>query len=296
MSIPANPTVSDIVTEALKRGGRTNPSASDITNFSAGQFQEVKSDIYLAAPQHHTLETTDCIPVVAYQSRYDWPTECEAIKAVQLIESTTEGSWIGTAQAGGASSITLASAFSQDSVEVQGRMLYIVAGTGSGQFAQITSYNNSTKVATIEAAWTTLLSTWVTPDATSVYLIERKRTHIFSYDKPLEWDTIASPNLLTAATHAAMVGRQIWLNTTPDRYYALHITFWYALDQLDEDSTLFRNHLRKMKSLWIQGLTVKVMQRYDEDRYPTELQVYQRYLQLYGSTSSHVGQVQFRDV
>lgn len=79
----------------------------------------------------------------------------------------------GTAQAGGASSITLSVSGSQTLLGdvktidnyYQGMRIEIISGTGSGQLRRIASYVGSTKVATVDSAWTTQ------PDGTSVYSI-----------------------------------------------------------------------------------------------------------------------------
>jgi hypothetical protein len=72
----------------------------------------------------------------------------------------------GTAQAGAATTITLAAGAS--AVDDFYNNLYIVTtgGTGSGQTRLITDYVGSTKVATVDTAWT------VTPDATTTYSIQ----------------------------------------------------------------------------------------------------------------------------
>lgn len=296
MSIPSDPSVSTVVTEGLKRGGRVSPSAGDITTASEVYLQEVKADIYLAAPLHESLRTTAIIPVSVGISRYAWPTNAETIQSVQLVATSTEGSWQDTAQGGGASTITLASTFNQEEATVQGRMIYILSGTGSGQYAQIISYNNTTKIATIETAWATLNSSWVSPDATSVYLLEQIRSKLYQYEKPIEFDTQMAPFQPMIPTNATLVGKQIWLNTSPSQRLVLFVTYWYALDQLDEVSTLFTGHLRKFRNLWTQGVAVKVMQRYDEDRYVTESNIYQTMLKAYAGRASGIGQVQFRDI
>ena len=96
-------------------------------------------------------------------------------------------------------------------------------------------------------------------------------------------------------TNATLVGRSIWLNSTPPRNFAMVITHYVALDELDETSSLFTLHLRRYKSLWVQGVAVKTMQRYDEDRYGIELKVYQQMLAAYAGRAANVGQVQFKD-
>ena len=71
----------------------------------------------------------------------------------------------GTAQAGASSTITLRSGASTNSGSYVGATILIVSGTGSGQTRTISSYNGTTKVATVSTAWTT------TPNNTSVYRI-----------------------------------------------------------------------------------------------------------------------------
>lgn len=61
----------------------------------------------------------------------------------------------GTAQAGAASSITLdAGASSSDDFYI-GDVVQIISGTGAGQSRIVTDYVGSTKVATVDSAWTT---------------------------------------------------------------------------------------------------------------------------------------------
>ncbi len=77
--------------------------------------------------------------------------------------NTVEAS--GTAQAGAASTITLAADASATDDAYNNATIHIVGGTGSGQSRTISDYVGSTKVAAVDADWTTQ------PDATSVYEI-----------------------------------------------------------------------------------------------------------------------------
>lgn len=296
MGIPSDPVVSDICTEGLKKGGRVNPTAGDISDAQNIHFQEVKADIYLKAPRHFSLESVMCIGIITNVSRYNWPTNCEAIESIQLVDAPTTGSYQDTAQAGGANSITLASGYVDTSQTIAlGRTIFIIGGTGNGQFAQITAYNDSTKVATIESNWTTLNSTWVTPDNTSIYLLENIRYKLWPIDKSTEWDTNLNPAQQMTPTRATLMDRQIWLDCAPNRRYAMPVTFWYALDQLDETSALFTGHLRKFRSLWVQGVASKVAQRFDDQRQAQITQMYNYMLDMYGASASTVGQVVFQD-
>ena len=69
----------------------------------------------------------------------------------------------GTAQAGAATTITLASGASSTNLYYYHQLVQIVSGTGAGQVRQIVGYIGSTKVATVNYAWQT------NPDNTSVY-------------------------------------------------------------------------------------------------------------------------------
>lgn len=71
----------------------------------------------------------------------------------------------GTAQAGGASAITLAAGASAVDGFYNGMTVSLTGGTGNGQSAVIVGYAGATKVATVALPWTT------PPDATSQYSI-----------------------------------------------------------------------------------------------------------------------------
>lgn len=70
-----------------------------------------------------------------------------------------------TAQAGGASAITLDTGASAVDDFYNNMYVTIVSGTGAGQSRKISDYVGSTKVATVSSAWTTQ------PDSTSVFRV-----------------------------------------------------------------------------------------------------------------------------
>jgi len=86
-----------------------------------------------------------------------------------------------TAQGGGTSSITLSNTETANSSKYVGMRVVITAGTGAGQYAQITAYNPGTKVASVakESDGTAGWNNWhhsnsveATLDATTTYSIE----------------------------------------------------------------------------------------------------------------------------
>ena len=90
--------------------------------------------------------------------------------AVDLFSTTGSNYYFGitdkgTAQAGGASTITLQSGYSTADNFPKGNTIEIISGTGAGQASVVASYVNSTKVATMDPPWVTA------PDSSSGYIM-----------------------------------------------------------------------------------------------------------------------------
>lgn len=88
--------------------------------------------------------------------------QVDATASLPASESSILSS--GTATAGGNKTITLQTALGADNLGI-GCKIKITSGTGSKQMRRITGYVNSTKVVTVDRAWTT------NPDNTSVYSV-----------------------------------------------------------------------------------------------------------------------------
>jgi hypothetical protein len=86
----------------------------------------------------------------------------------------------GTAQTGGAASITLSAADIQGNNAYTGMKVLVTGGTGSGQFGIVNSFNSGTKIISVvkestgASGWDHFIpgTTIVSPDSTSTYLIE----------------------------------------------------------------------------------------------------------------------------
>jgi hypothetical protein len=107
-----------------------------------------------------TCTNTGAVPYIYYL----YPEEAGDIRA-NLTPLDTLVMHSGTAQAGGASTITLASGATATDDLYKGEMVKIYSGTGAGQVRVIIGYVGTTKVATVGRAWL------VSPDATSVYAV-----------------------------------------------------------------------------------------------------------------------------
>lgn len=96
-----------------------------------------------------------------------WVTTPDATTTYDVYASTTDTlfSNVGVAQAGAASTLTLAATASSVNNIYNGSILTILSGTDAGDTSVITAYNGATKVATVSPAWA------VTPDNTSAYAV-----------------------------------------------------------------------------------------------------------------------------
>lgn len=88
-----------------------------------------------------------------------------AVSGNVTLTTTSSKHDTGTAQAGTSTTITLKSASSSTDDYFNGLYVSITGGTGAGQSRIITDYVGSTKVATVDRAWTTA------PNSTSTYSI-----------------------------------------------------------------------------------------------------------------------------
>ena len=280
MAVPSNLTPTQVVTEALKWGGRTVPTSAQITDGLTLYMAAVKSDLHRVAPCHPSLLTQTTVPTQIGLSKYDWPVDAEEISSINLIDTRDETGWTGTAQAGSSSSITLAAGFDNAGIEMRGRYVHNTtpAVTGKGQ---ILTYDNTTKVAGLTTVDGTAFA------AATPYMIEamrwevKKRTsyHMNAWEQSYE---------LTRPRQMIMRGRTGVFDKAPDRVYIMEWEYWAALDRLDDAGAVFLRHLREWSAIYFQGIGIRVMTRFDEDRRNTETQIYNQMLAEYASTACNI--------
>lgn len=122
----------------------------------------------------------------------------------------------GTAQAGGANTITLSSSASSSNDAYKSMLVKITGGTGAGQVRVITAYTGSTRVATVDQNWETV------PDSTSQYKIVRRVVRIRGWDPAndrngdgwvddSEYANLANPNATARFRHyARLIHTNAW--------------------------------------------------------------------------------------
>lgn len=134
-----------------------------------------------------------------------------------LANQNTTPTRSNTAQAGGASTITLDASASATDDLYNGQVVFLTGGTGAGQTALITDYNGTTKVATVDPAWE------VEPDNTTTFRIMQTRLDaVGGGSAPTAeevaaavWDEDATAH--TGGNKAGAFLVSTYLNTTPTR-------------------------------------------------------------------------------
>jgi hypothetical protein len=169
MSVPSDLTATLIVTEAFNKVGESNPTSSEITRAEAYALRGVISSIYTeltmgGSVKLRMLQAVDVQPTIINQSKYSVPSDFDE----EVILSILEGDDTGKATAGASTTITL----SGTHTDVEGNYIFITSGTGVNGLRQVIDYDSTTKVATVDTAWST------NPDATSGYLIATTETEL----------------------------------------------------------------------------------------------------------------------
>jgi hypothetical protein len=141
----------------------TEEASRDLIRPFLGQFDQ------LIANRHVQIEFE--VEVAGAGTAGTAPGYGALLRACGLSETLLASPLTGTAQAGGASTITLAAGASSTDNAYAGQLLSITSGTGSGQSGIIGSYNGTTKVATMLQPW------GVQPTGTSAYSIAASATY-----------------------------------------------------------------------------------------------------------------------
>ena len=288
MAVPTDPDVTSIVTQALKRAGRTTPSAAQIQEAADHAIQEVKADIMLAAPTHPNLMATATTVTTKGQQRYEIPGDLNEYYSITLLDGPD--SWRGTVQGSGASTITLANDLTASADDLIGKYILITGGTGIEQYREILGYDVGTKVATVDTAWS------ISPTTSSTYLIVNDYCSLWPSPLATDIETIRTQTVLQKPTLVGLFDQEYILYPIPDKStYGLLARYWVDLSKLDESEPLFIQLLREWRSIWIQGVAVKSMQRFDEDRYQSEMAIYKVMLDALTNQTCIITQVRFRD-
>jgi hypothetical protein len=143
-------------------------STKTVTLVAGGTFTAAETDNFsvmdMAPMQPATLGRNPVVDAAGLVDANAVKLDGDATAAANLSNVYTAFE-TGTAQAGGASTITLRAGASATNDFFKDQAVFIVGGTGAGQTNRISTYVGATKVATVTTAWVTV------PDATSVYVV-----------------------------------------------------------------------------------------------------------------------------
>jgi hypothetical protein len=252
MATPPDPTIATLCTEGWKKTGVT-PSAAELARAQTEFLQEIFNDIWNRSvitgnTRLKTLQTLQTAASVKGSRTLDLAEDFDEEYSVAILD----GSLRGTAQAGASTSITLkALETTLTASRALGKYIYTTGGTGSNQLRQITLYNATTKVATVDSAWT------VNPDSTTTYLIV-ETIQIMDEDNDLgEFDYYLT-SAARRPTYYKKFGRQFIFDAPFDlATYGLLIRYYKNLNQVDLTegaSTLITRILRNWRAVLTQGI------------------------------------------
>ena len=268
MSIPAQPTATTICTEAFKLFGKTTPTSAEITRATDYGIEIVKDDLKRMGLDWDFLRETTYLPMVVGKSYVQLPTDYAKFLSAKLVDGTSRA----TLQTAGASSATLASSETSGS-SIVGKFLIITSGTGVNQARQVISYDTSTKVATVDSAWTT------TPVTGDGYLVadshrEMKYRPIFDYNMITEPGRTGTPAACSIKSDAAE--GDLYTDKSADKVYVIELEYYKDILKIDLSSTLYSRMLRMLNGLFIQGVFVWLLQ--DDSRAQLERAIYEKKL------------------
>lgn len=270
MAAPTDLTATTIVTEAFNRAGKASPSSTEKTRAETYFLMEVINEIWIR-PQVtrfgpagdtrlKTLQTSEIKVLTINQSKYSFASDFDEEISLTLLD----GSHTGTAQAGGASSITLESGEDVSEADIEGAYILITGGTGSAQLRQCISYNTTTLVATVDSAWT------VNPNATSTYRIietfdelEEESTSDFSgIGKHFSPGTPSSFSKIDEAGTTKFI-----LDVPPDKTYGLLVRYYANPNETDLTGALMTKIYNNWRAALVPGVACKVCNSEDDSRY-----------------------------
>lgn len=266
MAAPAVPTLVSITTEGLIKSGITTPSAAQLTRAQDEWMNEIKNDIAVlfGGKKLEFLQAERVLALTDGLQKYSQPTDFHSHLSMQILDGSVQG----TAQAGAATTITLAAAETISSTEMIGSEIVITGGTGPNQIRQCTGYDTSTKIATISPAWT------VNPAIGSTYMVVSAYNHLSP--API-WEMAKSVVVAEKGQPTSYLPTgdsddgELILYPTPYRnetgkVYVLRQRYYVDLMEVDLAGTLAGTLYKRWRNIWIQGVLAKSLQDNDDTR------------------------------
>lgn len=272
MPITANPTLLALVTEGIKQAGENNPSPSLITRAAGEWTEEIKNDIWNLAKKPKLLQVTSYTVINKGQSRYAFPSDYSS----DLFLTLLWGSNTNTSQGGTVNTIILGTN-DISGQNIVGKEVLMMSGTSVGSYAQIVSYDQTTKTAGVVPNFSTAPvsgDTYMMVD--QEYPVETRP--VFDWDARQKLVSPALPQYLYPIGDD-QEGYFIF-NCPPDVTRGARLRYYADISQVDSDSDLMSVIYRKWRNIFIKGIKWKKLADEDDDNEATAKQEYQAALQI----------------
>ena len=195
------------------------------------------------------------------QSRYSFPADFDIEIGIDILS----GTHTDTAQAGGATSITLAADEDVGESSVEGHYILITAGTGQNGFKQCIDYNTTTKVATVDEAWDT------NPDVTSTYLIVDDSLEL-DPDNVMDTGNLGGTSFGKGKPSEYMkvnegASEYFYFNVPCDAIYGIHLRYYVNPNRVDLTGALMTKLYNNWQNILTVGTAREVAADEDDDKY-----------------------------
>ena len=273
MATPTDPTIATLCTEGWKKTGVT-PTAAELSRAQTEFLQEIFNDIWTRSvltgnTRLKTLQTSMTAASVKGSRTVDLAEDFDEEYSVAILDGTVRD----TAQAGGASTITLAADDEMTASRALGRYIYTTGGTGSNQLRQVVDLNTTSKVATVDSAWT------VNPNSTTTYLIV-DNVQICDEDNDLGEYDYYMPAAAGRPTFYKKFGRQLVFDKPFNlSTYGILTRYYKNLNQVDlveGSSTLITRILRNWRAVLTQGIYWKTCVTQNDNQEATAKKDYEQ--------------------
>ncbi len=143
-----------LVGEALKQSGHASPSGRLLNRARDEWLKRVVQDVQDRAhltgrSELRSLHVRSIGIAEINRGRYKLPADYSHGLTVDLLDATHTG----LSQSGATSSVTLASSEDITAADAEGRYILMTAGESKGQYRQITDYDTTTKIASVDKNW-----------------------------------------------------------------------------------------------------------------------------------------------
>ena len=240
--------------------------------------QDVKTELWQASRFDALLQTETYIVVSTGTSVVTIPTDFDHENTLTIYY----GSARGRLQAAQTNAVTIDSNDGAGDQGYNGYYFFTLTNVGSGQYCQINQYTGTTKVASLTQSFG-----GTTPNSTTDYLIGLYSQHMVRTNDHFQPHQAWLPRLYS------IVGYTLRIWPPPDIMYAILMDYSPNVTRIDEQSDVFVKWLRERSTLVKQGIKVKTMQLFDDDRYPAELQRWEQMKQAYGAQNPTYRRTEF---